>query len=246
MGDEILKIEQSGLQTADERVQALMENVVNARTPGFIKSDIVSKSFPVQLQMAADRLDGNNPMQPVVEGKYYSQIKGTLNRTGRELDLACPNDGFFVISGSWGEGYTRDGRLLVTNQGQLVTVAGGYPILGKSGEIQVTPGAKLQITKNGKVMEGDTEIAQLRQVRITDLNKLETLNGVIFKSNASNPAQEIDAPEVLSGYLEAANFNVVDAMMQMTHLNQVYNMNTNLVRSRDSNLTKALEMGKMQ
>jgi flagellar basal body rod protein FlgG len=193
-----------------------------------------------------EKADSKQAMEPMLEGKFFNQLKGSLTPTKRDLDLAATNDGFFVISGPWGEGYTRDGRLQTDANGNLITVAGGYSILGKSGPIQITPGSKIAITQTGKILVNDIEIAQLRQVRIKDVNSLETLNGSVFKADAAVPVEEMESPQIVSGYLEAANVNVVESMMEMIYLNKIYNLNTTLVKSRDSNLTKALELGRLQ
>ena len=114
MTDRILEIGEAGLETTDEKVKKLMDNMVGAQVPGYRKSDVVVRSFPLELQSAQQRLS-SSASKPMVEGTFYNNIHGALIKTDNQLDLALGSDGFFVVSGSWGEGYTRDGRFHLDN-----------------------------------------------------------------------------------------------------------------------------------
>ena len=103
MTDKIFEIGDSGIEAAEERAKSLMNNMVNAETPGYRKSDVTVKAFPLELEAAEARQKGKiGPMAPKVEGAYYSHAPGALVRTGNDTDLAIGGDGFFVIEGPFG------------------------------------------------------------------------------------------------------------------------------------------------
>src|SRR3989339_1960590 len=148
MTDRILEIGEAGLETTDQKVRKLVDNLVNAQVPGYKKSEAVVRGFPLELEEATKKYTASKPL---VEDSYYNQTQGTLVKTDNNLDLALAADGYFVLSGPWGEGYTRDGRFQLDYQGRLLSAAGNFPVMGKNGPIIVTPGADVEFTQNGEI-----------------------------------------------------------------------------------------------
>jgi flagellar basal body rod protein FlgG len=244
MTDPILKIGQGGLETTEEKIKALTNRMVNAETPGFKGSDVVVRSFPLELAQAEKRLQAE---QPQVEGTFINHTRGSLIRTGNQTDLALGADGFFVILCPWGEGYTRDGRFEVDAQGRLVSTVGKYPLLGQSGPIMVNPGSDLTISQVGEVKSDQAVSDRIRVVNFEKKQDLEQVSGSIFRSNSSQTAlQEVGSPRLVQGYVEASNSNIVDEMMNLILLNRIYNLDTKIVSTRDGMLSRAIEMGKAQ
>jgi flagellar basal-body rod protein FlgF len=242
MTDRILEIGEAGLKSADQKVRKLMDNMVNSEVPGYRKSEAVSRSFPVELDAATQKISA---MKPQVEGSFYNNIHGALIKTGGKLDLALGSDGFFTISGPWGEGYTRDGRFRLDKDGRLLTVAGNYQVEGRGGPIIVTPGSVVGFTEKGEVKVDDVTVDWIRVVKPENKESIESLNGSIFKKN--NPYSvmiEEEHPRLIQGYVEASNVNIVDSMMEMIYLERVYNLNTKMIQSRDANLSRAMELGR--
>src|SRR5690606_36387851 len=76
---------------------------------------------------------------------------GSLQSTGRALDIAVQGAGMIAVQGRDGrEGYTRAGDLRVDPSGMLLTGA-GHPVLGDSGPISVPPHAEISIGADGSV-----------------------------------------------------------------------------------------------
>ncbi|MBI5699506.1 flagellar hook basal-body protein [Candidatus Saganbacteria bacterium] len=244
MTDPILKIGQAGLETTEEKVKALTNRMVNAETPGFKGSEVVVRSFPLELAAAEKRLQ---PEKPQVDGTQINFTRGSLIRTGNPTDLALGADGFFTVLCPWGEGYTRDGRFEVDAQGRVVTVAGKFPLLGQNGPIVVTPGSEISISSQGEVKTDQSVSDRIRIVNFQNQQELEQVNGSIFKTSAAQAAiVDVESPRLVQGYVEASNSNVVDETMNLILLNRIFTLDTKIVSTRDAMLSRAIEMGKTQ
>ena len=243
MGDAILEVGGAGLDGADAKVKALMNNVVNSETPGYRRSDVVIKSFPAYLDAAQKK---SNTQLPQVEGMYYNQIPGTLVRTGNKTDLAIGGDGFFVVDLPGGKGYTRDGRFALDPNGRLVTVAGNYPVEGLNGPISIQPGANIDITSDGRVLSQRTEINTIKVVNFSDKSELKPVTGAIFKASDRANMEINPAPTVVDGYVEASNVNVIEEMMNIVSLNRAYEIDAKIISNRDNMLSQAMQLGSTQ
>jgi len=244
MTDPILEIGAAGLESTDQRVRKMIDNMALSQIPGAKKSDVVIRGFPVELEAAMQR---TSAIKPIPENTYYNQLPGALIKTGNKLDLALGPEGYFVIQGLWGEGYTRDGRFRLDKDGQLITVAGSFPVLGYNGPIVVTPGANVEFTQTGELKIDGATVDRLRVIKPESKDSFDSLNGVIFKKIDNNSViTEVANPRLIQGYMEASNVNIVDQMMDMITLEKIFNMDTKLIQYRDSMLSQAMDLGKAQ
>lgn len=231
------------MDATDQAARKMMDNVVHAEVPAYRKSEISVNSFPVELEKAQNKI---SPMKPQVEGSFYSDIAGALMKTGGKLDVALGGDGYFVVVGPWGEGYTRDGRFKLDKDGRLLTVAGNFPVMGESGPIVVTPGADVEFSQNGEVKIGGVVSDSLQVMVPEHKEALESINGVIFKrKNSSDTILNVDNPRVIQGYVESSNVKVIEEMMNMMLLEKSNTTITEFIRTHDGNLSRAIEMGRV-
>ena len=241
MGDRILEVGGAGIEGADAKVRALMNNMVNSETPGYRKTDVVIKSFPTYLDEARVR---SSTQVPQIEGTYYNQSPGTLLRTGNSTDLAIGGEGFFVVETPGGDGYTRDGRFTLDKEGRLVTVSGNYPVVGAGGPITVAPGSSVDFKVDGKVRVNDYDVNTIKIVKFEDLTALKPINGSVFKAEGRPNIETIESPRIISGYVETSNVNIIEEMMNLIYLSKVYGLDAKIVSNRDAMLSKAMEIGK--
>ena len=243
MGDAILEVGGAGIEGADAKVKALMNNVVNSETPGYRKSDVIIKSFPAYLDAAQKK---SNMSVPQVDGMYFDQQAGPLLRTGNKTDLAIGGDGFFVVDMPDGKGYTRDGRFAINPNGRLVTVAGNYPVEGLSGPINIQPGAKIEFTTDGHVLSQGAEINTIKIVNFDDKTALKPVTGSIFRAPDTARTEINPSPAVVDGYVEASNVNEIEETMNLISFNRNYAVDRKIVSNRDTMLLGLLSSAWVQ
>lgn len=110
----------SGLSAQGEALGVIGDNIANANTTGFKASraefqDIVAKSLK-------GILGGNQIGRGVKIGAVNPiLVQGNVDATEKTTDLAISGDGYFVLKGSDGESFTRDGSFKFDKEGYLVT-----------------------------------------------------------------------------------------------------------------------------
>lgn len=110
----------SGLTAQGEALGVIGDNIANANTTGFKHSraefqDIIAKSLK-------GILGGNQIGRGVKIGAVNPILtQGNIDSTEKATDLAIAGDGYFVMRGSDGESYTRDGGFHFDKDGYLVS-----------------------------------------------------------------------------------------------------------------------------
>jgi flagellar basal-body rod protein FlgG len=242
MTDRIFEIGEAGLESSDQKVRRMMDNMVGSEIPGYKQADVSVRGFPLEMEKASRRIDA---MKPQVEDTFYNQIQGALIKTNGKLDMALGSEGYFVVAGPWGEGFTRDGRFRLDKDGRMLTVAGNLSVLGENGPIIIPQGAEVEVTQVGEIKVDGLVVDRVRVALPEGGVGLDSLNGSIFQRN--NPGvvmTEVEKPRVIQGYVEASNINIVDQMMEMMELERTYSVNSKVIQTRGDMLTKAMELGR--
>ncbi|WP_110665443.1 flagellar hook protein FlgE [Salinicola halophilus] len=107
----------SGVNAASQQLDAIGNNIANSQTKGF-------KSSSVQF---ADVYAGSKiGLGTKVSGVLQDFANGTLETTGRNLDVGISGDGFLRFSQGNEVGYSRNGQLTMTTEGYLANAQGAY------------------------------------------------------------------------------------------------------------------------
>jgi flagellar hook protein FlgE len=110
----------SGLTAQGEALGVIGDNIANANTIGFKASraefqDIIAKNLK-------GILGGNQIGRGVKIGAVNPiLVQGNVDSTEKVTDLAISGDGYFKVTGSDGETFTRDGSFHFDREGYLVT-----------------------------------------------------------------------------------------------------------------------------
>lgn len=248
MSDRIFEIGKSALEASEMKAKMLMNNVANAQTPGYKKSDIVTTSFPLVLENATRSIDGRDSVflaTPRVVGSYNNFQNGAMFKTGSNTDLAIGGDGYFVVQSKDGEFYTRDGRFYVDDEGRLLTSSGNYPVMGQSGAIAVIPGSKLEISKDGAIIVDDIETDKIRVVNFDDPSRLVSINNSFFKSPPEGVFYQDDVnPNIAQGFIESSNVSIINEMTNLITTQRSYELAAKIIKNREADMQKVIEIGR--
>jgi flagellar hook protein FlgE len=137
----------SGLRVNQAYIDVIGNNLANVSTPGFrgsrpTFSDLMS--FTVHSGSGpAGTFGGINPMQ-IGSGAFMSTVdtdtsQGTLQDTGRSLDVALQGHGFFTLTNGSQQFYTRVGSFDIDADRQLVDSRTGMRVVNSSGSAITVP-----------------------------------------------------------------------------------------------------------
>lgn len=242
---EILHISENGLKANQEWMNSISHNVANMQTPGFKKasmsfSEIVNTS-PVQDQDKTNNRQAFDGMGVVANAKVIDFTKGDLKATGRSLDVAINGDGFLEIESANGDlAYTKVGRLSVDSDGRLVTHDGAL----LSSDIVIPPDSKgVRIAANGLVSVDMgagtfTDVGTINIAQFANPEYLQPIGDGVFKATKQSGDAEIDARhvkngDIMQGYLEMSNVNLIDEMGDLLMAQRAYQLNARLIQTAD-------------
>jgi flagellar basal-body rod protein FlgF len=191
---------------------------------------------------------------------YTNFTQGPLKQTENDFDLAIEGSGFMTVQTPQGERLTRNGAFLVNSDGYLVTKTGDF-VLGENGPIKLKKN-NFVIDQDGTVWQNSTfatddkrlvsqaenqweNIEKVDRLKIVDVTRRRYLekqgNSYWRATDESGPAQVIgpDArPKVRQGFLEGANVNAVQEMVEMIEVNRAYDANQKTIQTEDALIGK--------
>ena len=203
------------------QMDVLANNISNLGTPGY-KGETLK--FEEYIQPAAE---SENLTQPTEDVSYVLDVSlirnfvaGQMKQTGNPLDVAIDGTGWFAIETAGGERYTRDGHFTLNEEGTLVT-AEGYPVLGESGTITISPEETgIAVASDGTISTNEGEKGKLRVVEFEDETVLLKEGSNMYSSAV--PGLDIETPRVAQGFIENSNVNAVSEMAKMIEVTRSY------------------------
>mgnify|MGYP000214465280 CR=1 FL=1 len=211
-------------------------NLANANTIGFRQDFEQFRSQPVFGEGLPTRV------YSMTERPATDYQQGTIQTTGRNLDISIQGEGFLAVQGKDGrEGYTRSGDLQVLASGQLVTGT-GLPVMGEGGPIAIPPAKEIEIGSDGTISirpigAESNELAVLDRIKLVKpehSNVFKDTDGLMRMRDGGNAP--IDATiKVASGTVESSNVNTVGALVNMIELQRKYEMQVKMMKSADDN-----------
>ncbi len=208
----------SGMRTQIGQLDRLSEDLANSQTAGF-KSEKTSyetssrPNFEAAMETAFDVKVGDRKLDT---------RPGNVTPTGRGLDLALQGDGFLVIKTPDGERYTRNGHLMKTLEGTLVTREGSV-VMGEDGPIKIEGKGDIKIEEDGTVRVGKEAAGKLAVVRFENAGSLLRAGGaLLIAPKGTTPIPIEEGPLVKPGALEDSNVSVVERLGELTNVSRAF------------------------
>ena len=242
----------TGMINQMTRLDKVANNMANVNTRGFKGDQVVSRAFDEELLLRLDKGQAflSRHIGTINHGVYVDRLvtsfnQGSLQETGKATDVAIKGDGFFVILTQEGERYTRDGGFMLDHEGRLVTLD-GWPVAGRMGPIFVES-QNFVIDSEGNVMVGGRYVDRLRLVNFQDLQALRKVgHNFYINPDPENNLQIEFEGEVLQGFVESSNVDVVRETVDMITALRNYESNQKVIKMIDSVLSKTVnELGRV-
>jgi len=211
-------------------------NLANVNTTGF-KADLSQmRSMPVY-----------GPGHPsnvyaMAERPGIDFDLGTVQQTGRELDVSISGEGWISVEAADGsEAYTRAGDLRVTPDG-LLTTGTGLPVRGDAGLLNIPEVEKIDVGGDGTISviplgASSTELSAVGRIKLVKPELAELTKGSdgLFRMKSGIEAESSAEVSLVSGAVEGSNVSVVDAMVSMIELARSFEMQVKVMKTASEN-----------
>lgn len=225
----------AGMAAQQQRMDAVANDLANTNTTGYKTERVGFRDLVYQQEgrSAATGVRTGRGAAAVQVGRDFQQ--GSLQNTGRPLDVAINGHGFFTVKLADGTtALTRDGdfqvnakRQLTTNTGNLVqpaiTIPDGVPL------------DKVSIGADGTVQADNKPIGKLAVVTVASEDGLRALGGNAFLATPASGAATA-APTtttLVQGTLEMSNTDVGAAMAAMIEAQRSYQLVSKAISNAD-------------
>lgn len=239
--DRVLYLAMNGAKHLLLQQASTAHNLANVSTPGFRAELNAFRALPV--------VGGGMPTRTfVVDSTTGSDFTaGAMQYTGRSLDVAVRDKGFFAVQSANGEAYTRNGGFDVDANGQLKT-RNGLPVLGEGGPITVPTDGQIIIAEDGTVSSlpngqtvGATEVGKLKLVNPPERDLVRGDDG-LFRLANNQPAAADPQVQVFAGTLESSNVSPTEALVTMISNARQYETQIKLIQTAEQNSRQAAQI----
>ncbi len=238
-----------GMQSQQQRLDNLANNIANAKTPGYkaTRTDFKDALYtqtesPVSDSGAAGLLTGSGVLVAATATDFRS---GPITETGNTLDFALTGAGFFTVESAGGQRYyTRNGSFLrsgpvadaaTEEETAYLVTAQGYYVLDKEGNRIALPAAgAFSVNADGAFTTAEGAAAALGIVSFANPDGLAPAGGACYQETAvSGEPANPEAPGVLQGSLEEANVEMSEELTLLIRSQRAYSLAGKALRVAD-------------
>ncbi len=246
----------TGMEAMETKLDVIANNLANINTTGFKKDRANFEDLLYRTEVYPGARDASQTPTAVgtqvglgvrITSTQTDQRQGTLQQTGRELDLAIEGPGYLRVLDPISQNtmYTRAGNLDINANGQLVI---GSAQVGRliDPPIQIPPDATaVVINSNGEVMvrqPGATQLAVQGQLQLAQFINPDGLQKVgqnmYLQTDASGPEQSGNPGTngrgtMRQGNLEASNVEPVQELIDLITTQRAFELNSQAVQAGD-------------
>ena len=225
----------SAQMALQRRMETVANNVANLNTAGF-------RAEEVRFETVLSKMGAREVSYADSGESYISRRAGSVSPTGNPLDVAVSGDAWLSVSTPDGVAYTRDGRLQMTEAGDLVSVD-GKPILDAGGApIALDPsGGPVHIGADGSIVQGTIQVGALGLFNLPDTTRLQRYGETaVMSSEAGLPVEDVAAQGVRQGFLEGANVDPIVEMTKLITISRTFDSAASAIREGEDALSQAI------
>jgi flagellar basal-body rod protein FlgG len=243
----------TGMNAQQLRIDTISNNLANVNTEGYKRASVSFSDLIYENVLRVAPQGGQTDIQVGTgvrpAGVFYDKTPGALVETGRNLDVALSDGGYFAVERPDGRTtYTRRGHFAVVPDQGLVTATGDL-VLDDAGQPITVGGADeysdYYLDNSGILWgvmgtEDPEEIATLGVYNFANPEGLSALgDGQYLATGSSGEAVEAETPAMTAGYLEASNVSVVQEMVDMIVAQRAYEVSSKAIQTSDEMMGQA-------
>ena len=218
------------------RIDTIANNIANSSTAGYRTEEVKFES-----------LLSRTPADPVAFAStgdtYLSRRAGEFVKTDNLLDMAVEGDAWLAINTPAGPVYTRDGRMKMSENGDLQTL-NGHAILDVGGApIQLDPTAgPPRIARDGMITQNDRQVSAIGLFTIDANAKLTRFeNSGVVPDQPVAPALDFTKVGIAQGFVERANVNPVMEMTRLIGVSRAFDAISAALNESENSLRDAVK-----
>jgi flagellar basal-body rod protein FlgG len=217
------------LSASERRLETISNNIANVSTPGFKRQ--------LDVLTAATTQSHGSSSAPLA--RLWSDLtQGKMDRTGNSLDLAISGAGFFQLRAGEQTVYSRQGQFRLAEDGTVATPQ-GHRLQQAGGGDLVLDRAAVEILADGTVLDEGRPVGRIALYAPTDADALESSGGSMFAA-AGGRVEEVSAPDIRQGMVEASNTVLGEEMVAMMATLRQAESGSRLAQTYDELLGRAI------
>ncbi len=255
-----LRTAATGMAAQSTRTEVIANNLANVNTTAFKRSrasfeDLLYQSLRDVSVIGSADADTLSAVQ-VGRGVRLASInrthaQGSLEQTGRPLDLAIEGEGMFAVRNASGQTlYTRDGNFQVSDRGVLVDKGGrtlepGIQIPERATDISISRTGIVSVIQDGGAI---IDVGRINLVRFPNPSGLMAMGENLYQETPASGmptvggADEEGFGHIVPGYLESSNVEIVQEMVEMISAQRAYEINSKAIKTADEMSEVATQM----
>lgn len=211
-------------------------NLANVTTTGFRSDYAQARSMAVFGDAHPTRV------YAMTENPATNMRPGSMQETGRDLDVAINGDGWIAVQAPNGkEAYTRAGDLQIDINGILRT-GSGLPVMGNGAPIALPPAQNITIGTDGTISVrplGATsqEVAEVDRIKLVNPDNARLRKGEdgLMHSRDGAPLQADANVRLEAGFLEGSNVNAIESLTDIISLSRQFEMQVKMMKTAEQN-----------
>ena len=243
-----LYLSATGVLANSYNVDVLANNLANSETVGFKRDTTLFRQRLTQAQMSNQAGDRSDPLLEKIGGglavnpTVINMQQGELESTGNPLDLGIDGKGYFAVKDASGTHLTRDGRLMVDGNGNLImTNSRGSKVLDdQQRPIILYTGAVASVGSDGSITQNGTTVAKVGLFDVPEPAKLTKAG-----------ADELNYPDigqirpgtgqVRSQSVERTNVDPTTELAELMEAQRQLEANANMIHYQDETLQSLVQ-----
>ena len=224
----------SGLLAESARQDVVANNLANATTTGFKRSEATARPFEEMLLRSqgvpGTPAIGTMTMGAQVQGITRLDTQGPLRHTGNALDLALVGTGYFTVETANGRRFTRDGSFGIDANGRLATKQGDV-VLGGNGQPIALAQGEIRVGADGRITQGGTVRGTLMLTALDPESVVREGVNLLDGTPSGTPSAA-----VRQDHLEGSTVNVVSEMVELIRVMRAFEAGQKSVQAQDEAL----------